>query len=294
MTLPPQNHPWRKVAAACALACAVVSAAAQTTTPASHPGAEAHVYRALEPEPVRLHVHKPAGWAPGDRRPAVVWFFGGGFVRGTTAQSIGRARWAAQQGLVGIAPDYRTRERFGTTADASVADARLALRWIQDHAEELGIDPERIVVGGGSAGGHLALWTALSATPPRCDPEEAPRFRPAGLVLVSAVSNTTAGAGLRGGDRFGGTPEAFSPLHRLDDKLPPALMYHGDADLVVPHAQAVALDHAWTERGNQSRLVIVPGGGHNFSTEQPEWRARVQSEMGDFLRELGLLPVNQP
>lgn len=280
------------------LACALLAwsgvvpqATAQTPTPASHPGAESHVYRALEPEPVRLHVHKPADWAPGDRRPALVWFFGGGFLRGTTAQSIGRARWAAREGMVGIAPDYRTRERFGTTADACVADARAALRWIQDHAEELGIDPERIVVGGGSAGGHLALWTALSTTPPRSDPAEAPLFKPAGLILVSPAADTSPTSGLRG-DRFGGNSEAFSPLHHLDEKMPPTLIYHGDADTVVPYAHAVALDRALTASGNRSRFITVPGGSHSFSTEQPEWRARVQSDTAEFIRELGLLPVN--
>lgn len=94
------------------------------STPTSIDGAETFVYRAGEPEPMRLHVVKPKGWSAQDRRPALIHFFGGGFVRGTPLQSAGWARVAARWGMVGLAPDYRTSERFRTDATATVMDAR--------------------------------------------------------------------------------------------------------------------------------------------------------------------------
>lgn len=119
------------------------------TTPATIPGAETFVYRDGQPDPMRLHVFKPKGWKSGDKLPALVWFFGGGWTKGSPERSAGWARNAAQWGMVGIAPDYRTKNRFNTSPLESVADARAALRWVQDHAAELGIDPARIVVGAG-------------------------------------------------------------------------------------------------------------------------------------------------
>lgn len=164
------------------------------TTPVTLDGAETFVYRDGKPDPMRLHVFKPGGWKPGIKLPALIWFFGGGWVRGTPDKSAGWARLAAQWGMVGIAPDYRTQLRFGTSPLESVADARASLRWVEDHALELGIDPAKIVVGGNSAGGHLALWTAIGKTPPGSRAEEAPGVKPAALILLSAPSDTSLSA----------------------------------------------------------------------------------------------------
>lgn len=249
------------------------------------PGTEAHVYRA-EPE-LRLHVAKPAQWDKSRPRPAFLFFFGGGWSRGTPQNSVGWARLAAGWGMVGIAPDYRTKERFGTSPLEAVADARAALRWVQDHAAELGIDPAKVVVGGNSAGGHLALWTALSSTPPGSAADEAPRRPPAALILMSTVSDTSGLSGYTPA-RFGEHATALSPLHQLDARMPAVLAFHGDADRTVPHSQAVALDAKLREGGNESELVTVPGGGHSLTSNLPEWRERSRARIREFLAAKGL------
>ncbi len=270
---------------------------AATPTPQALPGAETHIFRDATPEPVRLHIYKPKDWKATDSRPAFIWFFGGGFVRGTPLQSGGWARRAAKLGMVGVAPDYRTVERWpGTSATATVADARAALRWVQDHAAELGVDPARVVVGGSSAGGHLALWTAIAATPPGCDPAEAPLHKPVALLLNSAAADTSTTSGMRA-DRFKGIdptfdPNAFSPLQNLDAHMPPTLIIHGDADTTVPYAHAVALHKALTDAGNAAELVTVPGGTHRFSNEIPEWKEKVPQHHRSFLEKHGILPVS--
>ncbi len=174
--------PTARLALVATLLLASVAAprAVAEATPTGFPGAETFAYREGS-DRMTLHVVKPEGWQAGDRRGALLFFFGGGWTRGTPEASIGWARSAAKLGLVGIAPDYRTKDRHGVSPLGSVADARAALRWVQDHAAELGIDPARIAVGGNSAGGHVALWTALSVTPPGSDPAEAPRAPPAAL-----------------------------------------------------------------------------------------------------------------
>ena len=131
-------------------------------TPLTLPGAETFVFKKAGETELRLHVVKPEGWAATDTRPCLVAFFGGGWSSGTPAKSISYAKWAAKYGLVGVAPDYRTRKRFDAKPEDCVADGRAAVRWVQDHSKELGIDPAKVVVQGASAGGHATVKYANS------------------------------------------------------------------------------------------------------------------------------------
>jgi acetyl esterase/lipase len=261
-------------------------------TPTSLPGAETFVYRDGTPEPMRLHVIKPKGWSAADKRPAFVFFFGGGWTRGTPEKSISWASYAAKLGMVGIAPDYRTKDRFYTSPLESVADGRAALRWVQDHADDLGIDVKRIAVGGGSAGGHVALWTAISKSPPGSAENESPRVKPAALILVSAVSDTSMLSGYTP-KRFGTNATALSPVHQLDAKMPPVLAFHGDADKTVPQQQAIALRDSLVGSGNVCEFVSVPGGDHGFTSQLPEWKDKSRAMIKEFFAKQSLLPAEE-
>jgi len=263
---------------------------AAETTPVSLPGAETFVYREGTPDPMRLHVVKPKDWKASDKRPALIWFFGGGWTKGSPERSISWARNAAKLGMVGIAPDYRTKNRFNTSPLEAVADGRAALRWVEDHAAELGIDPNRIVVCGGSAGGHVALWTAIEATPPGSDPNEAPKIKPVALVLQCPVSDTSVLKGYTP-KRFGENAEALSPVSRLDAKMPPTLLFHGDADKTVPYEQSVALNKKLVELGNEVEFITVPGGSHGFVSETPGWKDKSKQLIIEFLKKQGLVPA---
>ncbi len=273
-----------------AAAKTAVGPKAPPPTPTGFPGAQAFVYRDLSPVPLRLHVVKPTGWTRTDRRPALVFFFGGGWERGSTEHSIGWARWAASLGMVGIAPDYRTKERFGNSPLECVADGRAALRWIEEHADELGIDRERIVVGGTSSGGHVALWTAITKSPPGSDPKEAPLVKPVALVLSSPVSDTSPSTGYTP-RRFGEHALDLSAFHQLDPRMPPVLLFHGDADKVVPQRQSLALRDKLRADGDVCQFVNVPGGSHNFATDLPEWREKSHALIQAFLEQQHVLPV---
>lgn len=264
------------------------SAPTPEETPTELPGAETFFYRETGATPMRLFVVKPAGWKADDHRAALMFFFGGGWTTGTPANALTWARFAAKLGMVGIAPDYRTKGRNDTSPLASVADGRAALHWVEEHAGELGLDPARIVVGGNSAGGHVALWTAITDAPPGSDAAESPRLKPAALILFSTVSDTSILKGYTP-QRFGEHTMALSPLHQLDAKMPPLLAFHGDADKTVPLAQAIALRDKLIATGNSCELHIVPGGGHNFGNDVPEWRQKSRDLMVKFLTAQGLV-----
>ena len=239
---------------------------------------------------MRLHVLKPKNWKPTDHRPALIFFFGGGWSRGTPERSVTWAKFAASQGMVGIVPDYRTHERFNTSPLASVADGRAALRWVQAHTPELGIDPKKIVVGGSSAGGHVALWTAIESTPPGSAPTEAPLGKPCALILICPVSDTSVATGYTP-RRFGDQAEALSPVHQLDARMPPVLVFHGDADTTVTNRQSIALEQKLIAGGNVCERINVPGGEHGFQTQLPEWQEKTRVLITKFLTQQGVLPV---
>lgn len=262
-------------------------AAKPVFTPLTLPGAETFVYHDVPPEPMRLHVFKPKDWKATDRRPAFIHFFGGGFVRGVPTQSAGWAKQVAQLGMIGVAADYRVRDRHATDGTACLADARAAVHWLQTHAAELGLDPAKIVVSGSSAGGGLALWTAITASPPGSDPRESPLEKPVALILMWPAADFTFYSAKQ--DRFGGHAMACSATQHLDAKMPPSLLLHGDKDLTVPYESSVVLHRKLTEAGNACEFITMPGCGHG--TTLPEWKEKVPGLIRQFLTTQGILPV---
>ena len=270
-------------------------------TPLTLPGAESHVFKKAENVELRLHVAKPKDWKPSDKRACLVTFFGGGWTSGTPARSITYAKWAAKNGLVGVAPDYRTRNRFNTQPEDCVADGRAAVRWIQDHAAELGVDPAKIVVQGSSAGGHVAAWTAI---PDPVTSETAsgpvPNPAPAGLILLWPVTDTgTSGYG--GPKRFGNDEARANNLSvtgRMPAKMPPTLVFHGTADKTVRFENSQAFTDKMKANGNSCELIVFPDAPHSpQSTKEGEKgkvvKAKIEEESLKFLEKLRLVSPEQ-
>lgn len=264
-------------------------------TPLSLPGSEPFVFRKVKEVELRLHVVKPTGWKKSERRVCFVSFFGGGWSGGSPERSVGWAKWAAAQGMVGVAPDYRTRGRFQGTPEDCVADGRAALRWVVEHAEELGIDPEKIVCHGGSAGGHVAAWSAISKPGPGAD-DPAPPKLPVALVLLNPVSDTNA-TGYGGPKRFGGDAaraKACSVPDQMPKQMPPTLIFHATGDTTVPHANSVALRDKLQANGNRCELVTFEGLGHSYNSSKygaagEAANKKTREDVITFLRSLKLL-----
>ena len=102
---------------------------------------------------LKLHVFEPEGLKASDHRAAIVFFFGGGWTGGDAKQFYQQARAMSDRGMVAFSADYRVKGRNKTTPFECVKDGKSAIRWVREHAAELGVDPERIVAAGGSAGG---------------------------------------------------------------------------------------------------------------------------------------------
>ena len=275
----------------------VLSQDTNEVTPLTLPGAESHVFKKAENVELRLHVAKPKDWKPSDKRACLVTFFGGGWTSGTPARSITYAKWAAKNGLVGVAPDYRTRNRFNTQPEDCVADGRAAVRWIQDHAAELGVDPAKIVVQGSSAGGHVAAWTAIpDPVTPESASDPVPNPAPAGLILLWPVTDTgTSGYG--GPKRFGNDEARANNLSvtgRMPAKMPPTLVFHGTADKTVRFENSQAFTGKMKANGNLCELVEFLEAPHSPNSIQEGEKGKIvktkiEEESLKFLEKLGLV-----
>ena len=273
------------------------SATPPETTPTSLPGAESHVFKTVGDTNLLLFVMKPKSWQATDKRPCLVSFFGGGWVSGTPKASIGWAKWGADRGMVGVAPDYRTRHRFNGTPEDCVADGRAAVRWVQDHAADLGIDPAKIVSLGASAGGHVAAWTAIpDPVSPASASDPIPSPPPAALVLLWPVTDTgTSGYG--GPKRFGNDAaraNALSVTARMPAKMPPTIVFHGTADTTVHFQNSQDFVAKMIANGNRCELFPLEGMMHSptstkFGEKGKQARAKVESETEKFLASLGFV-----
>ena len=220
------------------------------------------VYKSIGETELRLHIFQPSEQIDKrDKRPAIVFFFGGGWRGGKIGQFREQARYFAIRGMVGILADYRVQSRHGVTPFECVADAKSAIRWVRAHAEELGIDPNRIVASGGSAGGHIA---ACSGVIPGLD-EEGEDLQvssvPNALVLFNPALDTS---GEKYKERLGKRQMEASPLHHVRPGLPPTLIIHGTDDKTVPYSQATDFCDAMKRHGNRCEVVGFEGKGHGF------------------------------
>jgi acetyl esterase/lipase len=159
-----------------------------------------------------------------------------------------------------------------------VSDMRRAVRFIRRRAPAYGIDPDRIGLWGGSAGGHLSLLLGTTAEVANTkaiatDGVELGPARFAAIVAYAPPTDLVAQSDFwkkDGTRRFPAVEmdateqRLYSPLAYVSPDDPPALIVHGDKDATVPFAQGRAMYEALTKAGVPSRLMVIEGAGHGF------------------------------
>jgi len=164
---------------------------------------------------------------------------------------------------VGISVQYRLcKAGSGVTPFECVKDGRSAVRYVRSHAKELGIDPEKIIVSGGSAGGHVAASTTLFAGPDEMGEDATVSSKANALVLLFPVIDTSKEG--YGNAKCGEHWQDISPLHQVKAGLPPTIVFHGTGDTVCPYAGAKAFDEAMHKAGNRCELITNEGGRHGY------------------------------
>ena len=246
-----------------------------------------HVYKVAGDAELTAHAFTPADAGRGESRPAVVMFHGGGWHRGGPEWCYPECRYFAARGLVAIAIEYRLAGGEGTPLE-SMADAKSAIRWVRAHAEELGVDPDRVAAGGCSSGGHLAAAAATleSFDEPREDAEIS--SVPNALLLwypAVDVARDPWFARLLGN---GAEVADCSPASNVRAGAPPAIVFQGDADDLTPIRGAKLFADEAAAAGNRCDLHIYPGRAHLF-TDDPRDYADTMQRADRFLVSLGFL-----
>nr|MDQ2901503.1 alpha/beta hydrolase [Acidobacteriota bacterium] len=231
-----------------------------------------------------------------DAQPTVINIHGGGWVGGSKEGAISALMPWFEMGWNVVNVEYRLGRV--SLAPAAVEDCLCALRWVAAHAKEHHIDPNRIVVTGDSAGGHLSLTTGMIPESAGLDRECPGVPLPKVAAIVDFYGITDVGDLLDGPNRksyavawMGSMPDRseiakrVSPLTYVRPGLPPILMIHGDADPTVPYNQSVRLHEALDKAGVPNQLLTVPGGHHGrFPDDQ---YIRVYAAIHDFLAQHG-------
>lgn len=233
--------------------------------------ARAEVYKRVGDVELKLWIFDPAS-GDSDSRPAIVFFFGGGWKSGSPAQFHQHCRYLARQGMVAILADYRVRQRHGTLAEKSVADAKSAIRWVRQNADRLGVDPNRIVAAGGSAGGHLAACTGVIDGFDEPDepsevssvPNAMALFNPAVVLAPYEGVEVSEEKQADLADRIGVPARQISPIHHLRSDLPPTIIFHGEDDPTVAFHAVRRYTEVNEELGNRCELVGYAGARHGF------------------------------
>jgi acetyl esterase/lipase len=235
------------------------------------PGAETHTYKEIGGVKLKLHAFLPPGHKVTDRRPAIVFFFGGGWASGAPKQFQQQSRYLAAKGMVAICADYRVSSRHQVKVVECVADAKSAVRWVRANAGHLGIDPHRIAAGGGSAGGHLAACTGVLAERDEAGEDNAVSSVPDAMVLFNPALVLAPLDGVakeeelsKLADRMGTDPKNLSPVHQVRAGAPPTVIFHGTSDTTVSFATAQAFTDAMKKAGNRCDLVGTEGAVHGF------------------------------
>lgn len=249
---------------------------------------ETRTYKNTPQCELKLHLFFPPGWEAADRRPTIVFFFGGGWRVGSASQFIPWAEYFASRGLVCVLPDYRIASIHHTKVNASLEDAKSAMRWVRTHASEIGVHADKIISSGGSAGGHLAAGVAL--VPGFDAPEDNGKISPTpnAMVLLDPALNLTLIT--KSDDRF--TNTAGEPIA---DKLSPTLflrngtvptIFFGTADALKSHGDEF-LEKS-KALGNRCEMWTAMDGEHGFFNFPP-WLAATAIRADKFLASLSYL-----
>ena len=246
---------------------------------------EIKIYKQVGDIELEAHIFYPPGFKKEDKRPAFLFFHGGGWSTGMPEWGYWDCKKYASKGMVSITFEYRLMDIHGVKIVNCVKDAKSAVYWVRSHANELGIDTGKIVASGFSAGAHLAACTAILDEYE--DPVNNPRIscRPNALILGSANYSTENWFNQNAGTN----PESISPYRQMKGNMVPTLMFHGTKDEIVSYEkQFLPFIEKMRSLNNKFTYHAFEGIGH-FWFRDPK-SAEISANMTDeFLASLGYI-----
>jgi len=227
----------------------------------------------------RADLYFPPQASPDGKLPAVVWIHGGGWIDGRRdgAREISVCSTLARNGYVAMSIEYVLSDKKQAVWPTNLWDCKTAVRWLRKNAAQLGVDPDRIGVLGGSAGGHLAAMVALTTPADGLDPAKPyGGFSCAVKCCVDMYGVADVGTyhtATMLGKTFAEAPELYaqaSPVTYARSNSPPILILHGTADGTVNVQQSENFAAVLARAGAAHKLILIPGAVHSFDLQPPQ------------------------
>ena len=223
-------------------------------------------YKTIGAVTLSVSIFNPPGHSPATPKPGIVFFHGGGFNVGAPSNFYAQAQYLASRGMVAISVEYRIRTRHQTTLREAIMDAFSAMRWVRQHTADLGLDPKRIAVAGGSAGGFLAAAVTTLSGLDQPGEDTTTSTRPNALILFNSMIDRGPGsrAFAKVEAAMGDQWKTISPLHNLYPNFPPTIHFLGRADKNIPVASAQKMKTEIEKIFGRCDLHLYDGQEHGF------------------------------
>ncbi len=237
----------------------------------------------------KLDVYRPR---TGENRPVVIFWYGGSWQEGNKSEYRFVGTALAKLGFVAVLPDYRLYPQV--TFPAFDEDGARAIAWVEQHAQEFGGDPQRIVLMGHSAGAHTAAFLALNHA--FLEKSGASSANIVGLIGLSGpyvlVPDSDA---LRAAFAAPFSEKDWQPIRFVDPHAPPTLLLHGLSDKEVLPQETIELHDALLQKHVQVTMHLFPHRGHS-DTVAPfavliRWRTPVVAEVAAFVHSVSAKPA---
>jgi acetyl esterase len=259
------------------------------------------VYKTIDTFSLKIDVFYNIQSFEKDNNTAIVFFHGGGWAYGAPDEFFTTCERYANMGIVTFSVDYRLSIDNGVVPHKTISpieslmDAKSAMRWVRGNAVKFHIDKNKIVAAGQSAGGHLALCTAMIDDYNEKSDDLNISCRPDAILLFAACVNPVeAWCDHLMGDRRNKI-WSISPSHNMKGGLPPMIQFHGNNDEMVPFWTVQSFESAMKKAGNYYELHIYEGRKHYLSDGNPKYSRYYDDEIlkvaDDFLRKFKLLDI---
>lgn len=228
------------------------------------------LYKSIDEVDLNLYFYRPLDFDNSKTYNCIIFFHGGAWNTGDYKQFQRHAMYFASRGMIAVSAEYRITSKHGSTPFQSLEDAKSAIRFVRSNAKYFSVNPQRIAVSGGSAGGHLAAATSTIIKYDNVRENTNVSSKPNLLILFNPILDTSPNAWGYGsfmrrvGNRKTDNPVEISPIHHLSPKSPPTIILTGTNDNKVP----IEMINDYREKMNflniRCDVVFYEGAEHSF------------------------------
>lgn len=231
---------------------------------------ETILYKSIDNIDLNLYVYRPENFDTSKIYNCIVFFHGGAWNTQNIKQFQKQSIYFASRGMIAFIVEYRVTSIHDSTPFQSVEDAKSAIRYIRLNSKSLSLNPEKIAVSGGSAGGHLAAASANISKYDNTNENLMISSKPNLLILFNPILDTTPDAWGYGsfmrrvGNKITDNPYEISPIHHISKKTPPTIILTGTNDNLVPVIKINEYKNIMTANNVRCDVVFYKDAEHGF------------------------------